>query len=81
MFNSSNITIKTVKILQLVSKNYKKFSICFFFFFFIFQLRKLGKLLPDQILPANIRTTFQDMWASNGDAISRQYAGTAAMKV
>lgn len=46
-----------------------------------FQLKKLGKQLPDQILPASIRTAFQEMWASNGDAISRQYAGTAAMKV
>lgn len=44
------------------------------------QLKKLGKQLPDQILPASIRTSFQEMWASNGDAISRQYAGTAAMK-
>ncbi|XP_029188502.2 phosphatidylinositide phosphatase SAC2-like [Acropora millepora] len=44
------------------------------------QLKKLGKQLPDQILPASIRTAFQEMWASNGDAISRQYAGTAAMK-
>ncbi|KAJ7385551.1 Phosphatidylinositide phosphatase SAC2 [Desmophyllum pertusum] len=44
------------------------------------QLKKLGKQLPDQLLPASIRTSFQEMWASNGDAISRQYAGTAAMK-
>ncbi|KAL9982827.1 hypothetical protein ACROYT_G004936 [Oculina patagonica] len=44
------------------------------------QLKKLGKQLPDQLLPASIRTAFQEMWASNGDAISRQYAGTAAMK-
>lgn len=44
------------------------------------QLKKLGKQLPDQILPSSIRTAFQEMWASNGDAISRQYAGTAAMK-
>lgn len=44
------------------------------------QLKKLGKQLPDQVLPASIRTAFQEMWASNGDAISRQYAGTAAMK-
>ena len=49
--------------------------------FFFSQLKKLGKQLPDQILPAPIRTAFQEMWASNGDAISRQYAGTAAMKV
>ena len=41
----------------------------------------MGKQLPDQVLPSSIRTAFQEMWASNGDAISRQYAGTAAMKV
>ncbi|XP_031570403.1 phosphatidylinositide phosphatase SAC2-like, partial [Actinia tenebrosa] len=44
------------------------------------QLRKLGKLLPDQSLPADVRSSFQEMWANNGDAISRQYAGTAALK-
>ncbi|XP_038045460.1 phosphatidylinositide phosphatase SAC2-like [Patiria miniata] len=44
------------------------------------QLRKLGILLPDQRLPRIIRQTYQDMWASNGDIISRQYAGTAALK-
>lgn len=27
------------------------------------------------------KTIFQTMWADNGDAISRQYAGTDAMKV
>ena len=56
-------------------------KVIYLFIFLPFQLKKLGKLLPDQILPASIRTTFQDMWANNGDAISRQYAGTAAMKV
>ncbi|XP_032240678.2 phosphatidylinositide phosphatase SAC2 [Nematostella vectensis] len=44
------------------------------------QLRKLGKLMPDQTLPASIRAPFKEMWANNGDAISRQYAGTAALK-
>ncbi|XP_022080789.1 phosphatidylinositide phosphatase SAC2-like [Acanthaster planci] len=44
------------------------------------QLRKLGILLPDQRLPPTVKQTYQDMWASNGDIISRQYAGTAALK-
>ena len=67
---------------HVVKKNTHTFSFwCLLGFFFFFQLKKLGKQLPDQILPAPIRTAFQEMWASNGDAISRQYAGTAAMKV
>jgi uncharacterized protein (DUF2267 family) len=37
--------------------------------------------MPENSLPADIRDIYQDMWANNGDAISRQYAGTAAMKV
>lgn len=37
--------------------------------------------MPESSLPADIRDIYQDMWANNGDAISRQYAGTAAMKV
>lgn len=37
--------------------------------------------MPEQSLPPNVRDIYQDMWANNGDAISRQYAGTAAMKV
>lgn len=32
-------------------------------------------------LDDHARTIFQTMWADNGDAISRQYAGTDAMKV
>ncbi|KAG1678103.1 Phosphatidylinositide phosphatase SAC2 [Nymphon striatum] len=44
------------------------------------QLTKLGLLLPEGILPANCRLAFQQMWANNGDIISRQYAGTAALK-
>lgn len=37
--------------------------------------------MPENSLPPDIRDIYQDMWANNGDAISRQYAGTAAMKV
>jgi hypothetical protein len=32
-------------------------------------------------LTGHARVVFQTMWADNGDAISRQYAGTDAMKV
>ncbi|XP_074643385.1 phosphatidylinositide phosphatase SAC2-like isoform X2 [Tubulanus polymorphus] len=44
------------------------------------QCRKLGLLPPDESLPMSCRLTFQTMWANNGDAISRQYAGTVALK-
>jgi hypothetical protein len=42
---------------------------------------KLGLIAPEGELPVNIRTTFQLLWANNGDTISRQYAGTNALKV
>ncbi|XP_077870090.1 phosphatidylinositide phosphatase SAC2-like [Saccoglossus kowalevskii] len=44
------------------------------------QLRKLGMLVPDSMMTPGVRTAYQQMWANNGDAISRQYAGTAALK-
>ncbi|EDV22880.1 uncharacterized protein TRIADDRAFT_58545 [Trichoplax adhaerens] len=44
------------------------------------QLRKLGCLLPEQSLPGGCRLQWQGMWANCGDAISRQYAGTDALK-
>ncbi|CAM4766731.1 unnamed protein product [Rotaria magnacalcarata] len=44
-------------------------------------LKKLGLLDFDESgLRDYPRTIFQTMWADNGDAISRQYAGTDAMK-
>lgn len=46
-----------------------------------FQCRKLGLLAPEETLPDNCRKTFQQMWANTGDAISKQYAGTVALKV
>lgn len=49
--------------------------------FFFTQLRKLGILPPDENLPSSCKRIFQVLWANNGDAISRQYAGTAALKV
>ncbi|XP_015433171.1 PREDICTED: phosphatidylinositide phosphatase SAC2 [Dufourea novaeangliae] len=44
------------------------------------QFSKLGLIPPDGTLPANIRQTFQLLWANNGDIISKQYAGTNALK-
>jgi hypothetical protein len=45
-------------------------------------LKKVGLLdLDEGGLNGDARITFQTMWADNGDAISRQYAGTDAMKV
>lgn len=45
------------------------------------QFSKLGLIPPDGALPSNIRQTFQSLWANNGDIISKQYAGTNALKV
>ena len=45
------------------------------------QCRKLGLLSPERQLAAKCRTVYQQMWANNGDTLSRQYAGTAALKV
>lgn len=45
------------------------------------QFSKLGLIPPDGSLPSNIRQTFQSLWANNGDIISKQYAGTNALKV
>lgn len=44
------------------------------------QLTKLGLLPPEGQLPADMRATFQQLWANSGDVISRQYAGTNALK-
>ena len=38
-------------------------------------------LSPERQIAANCRTVYQQMWANNGDTLSRQYAGTAALKV
>lgn len=45
------------------------------------QFSKLGLIPPDGTLPTDIRQTFQLLWANNGDIISKQYAGTNALKV
>lgn len=45
------------------------------------QLKKLGVMPPEQPLPPKCYRIYQIMWANNGDTISRQYAGTAALKV
>uniref|UniRef100_A0A2D4J751 SAC domain-containing protein n=3 Tax=Micrurus lemniscatus lemniscatus TaxID=129467 RepID=A0A2D4J751_MICLE len=44
------------------------------------QLKKLGVMPPEQALPVKCNRIYQIIWANNGDAISRQYAGTAALK-
>ena len=44
------------------------------------QFRKVGLLPPEVNLPADCRAKYQEIWANNGDALSRQYAGTAALK-
>uniref|UniRef100_A0A8C9WB94 Inositol polyphosphate-5-phosphatase F n=1 Tax=Scleropages formosus TaxID=113540 RepID=A0A8C9WB94_SCLFO len=44
------------------------------------QLKKLGVMPPEQPLPLKCYRMYQVMWANNGDTISRQYAGTAALK-
>ena len=45
------------------------------------QLQKLGIIPFDEHLSGPMLTTYKIMWANNGDCISRQYTGTAAMKV
>lgn len=45
------------------------------------QFCKLGLITPDGIIPETIKSTFQLLWANNGDTISKQYAGTNALKV
>ncbi|KAM3606692.1 uncharacterized protein V6R79_021435 [Siganus canaliculatus] len=44
------------------------------------QLKKLGVMPPEQPLPLRCYRIYQIMWANNGDTISKQYAGTAALK-
>ncbi|GAB6027073.1 hypothetical protein CHUAL_013799 [Chamberlinius hualienensis] len=44
------------------------------------QFSKLGVIPPEKSIPHSIRTSLQTMWANNGDSLSRQYAGTAALK-
>lgn len=45
------------------------------------QFTKLGLMTPEKPMPEGIKRTFQLLWANNGDAISKQYAGTNALKV
>ncbi|XP_022670373.1 phosphatidylinositide phosphatase SAC2-like isoform X1 [Varroa destructor] len=44
------------------------------------QFLRLGLLSPEASLPLAVRRAFQAAWANNGDTISRQYAGTVALK-
>ena len=45
------------------------------------QLQKLQIIPFDEHLDGATLTTYKVMWANNGDCLSRQYTGTAAMKV
>lgn len=45
------------------------------------QFTKLGLISPEGTMPESIKKTFQLLWANNGDIISKQYAGTNALKV
>ncbi|XP_065155717.1 phosphatidylinositide phosphatase SAC2 isoform X2 [Atheta coriaria] len=44
------------------------------------QFCKLGLISPEGVIPDSIKSKFQLLWANNGDTISRQYAGTNALK-
>ncbi|KFB40168.1 suppressor of actin [Anopheles sinensis] len=44
------------------------------------QLVKLGLAMPYSQLPDQLKAPFMVLWANNGDVISRQYAGTNALK-
>jgi phosphatidylinositol 4-phosphatase len=44
------------------------------------QLVKLGLAPPYSQLPNELKSIFMVLWANNGDIISRQYAGTNALK-
>uniref|UniRef100_A0A1B0BH87 SAC domain-containing protein n=1 Tax=Glossina palpalis gambiensis TaxID=67801 RepID=A0A1B0BH87_9MUSC len=45
------------------------------------QLVKLGLAPPYTPIPEQLKSPFMVLWANNGDIISRQYAGTNALKV
>ena len=44
------------------------------------QLMRFGMISPEEGLPKAIVDDYNNIWANNGDAISRQYAGTSALK-
>lgn len=44
------------------------------------QLKRLGLVPIDEGLDDTIKLVFSAIWTNNGDAISRQYAGTRALK-
>ena len=44
------------------------------------QLTKLGVVQPEHGLSQHLKMNFQSLWANNGDLMSRQYAGTNALK-
>ncbi|KAG2158469.1 phosphoinositide polyphosphatase [Suillus bovinus] len=44
------------------------------------QLEAVGLVSPPQSGKSGVEVIFNDVWANNGDAISRAYAGTSALK-
>lgn len=45
------------------------------------QLVKVGLMPPYSPVPNELKSPFMVLWANNGDTISKQYAGTNALKV
>lgn len=45
------------------------------------QLVKVGLMPPYTQVPSELKSPFMVLWANNGDIISKQYAGTNALKV
>lgn len=45
------------------------------------QLVKVGLMPPYSPVPSELKSPFMVLWANNGDTISKQYAGTNALKV
>ena len=43
-------------------------------------LVKIGCLLPEDNVPMRLKTAMKNLWHENGNAISRQYTGTDALK-
>ena len=59
----------------------KSWNTCCLLLLISFQLQKLGVIPFEDKLSGLTLLSYQELWGNNGDIISRQYAGTAAMKV
>lgn len=64
--------------LQMAVSNYSHWGI---WLTLVSQLQKLGLLSPFKPLLGQFLRHYQEMWGNNGDTVSKQYAGTVAMKV